>query len=64
MKKIVDFLILLLEFMLEKRVNVGGMVSYFWLEDILGMKGIKIEGVEVGSRGEGIEGWVMEVRKW
>jgi len=24
---------------------------------------VKIEGLEVGSRGEGIEGWASEVRK-
>ncbi|VBB73099.1 Putative protein kinase [Podospora comata] len=62
-KKIADFLTPLLELTPEKRANAGGMASHPWLEDTPGMKGIKIEGVEVGSRGEGIEGWATEVRK-
>jgi len=53
----------MLELMPEKRANAGGMASHLWLEDTPGMKGIKIDKVEVGSRGEGIEGWASEVRK-
>lgn len=60
---IVDFFSLMFEFVLEKRVNVGGMVGYVWLDDMFGMRGVKIFGLEVGSRGDGIDGWVMEVRK-
>ncbi|RAL68376.1 hypothetical protein DID88_007107 [Monilinia fructigena] len=48
---------------LQKRANAGGMAGAPWLEDTAGMKGIKIEGLEVGSKGEGIEGWAYEVRK-
>ncbi|KAK3311029.1 kinase-like domain-containing protein [Chaetomium strumarium] len=62
-KRISDFLTPMLELMPEKRANAGGMASHQWLDDTPGMKGIKIDKVEVGSRGEGIEGWASEVRK-
>ncbi|KAK1758295.1 protein kinase dsk1 [Echria macrotheca] len=62
-KRISDFLTPMLELMPEKRANAGGMASHAWLEDTPGMKGIKIDKVEVGSRGEGIDGWACEVRK-
>ncbi|KAK5656408.1 hypothetical protein OQA88_4789 [Cercophora sp. LCS_1] len=62
-KRISDFLTPMLELMPEKRANAGGMASHGWLEDTPGMKGIKIDKVEVGSRGEGIDGWSCEVRK-
>lgn len=39
------------------------MAGHEWLSDTLGMRGMKIEGLEVGSRGEGIEGWASEVKK-
>jgi serine/threonine-protein kinase SRPK3 len=51
-KRIADFLTPML-----------GMAGQPWLDDAAGMQGIKIEGAEVGSRGEGIEGWATEVRK-
>ncbi|KAK4168748.1 kinase-like domain-containing protein [Cladorrhinum sp. PSN259] len=62
-KRIADFLTPLLELVPEKRANAGGMASHPWLDDTPGMKGVKIDKVEVGSRGEGIEGWATEVRK-
>ncbi|KAK4144964.1 kinase-like domain-containing protein [Dichotomopilus funicola] len=62
-RRIADFLTPMLELMPEKRANAGGMAGHGWLEDTPGMKGVKIEKVEVGSRGEGIEGWANEVRK-
>jgi serine/threonine-protein kinase SRPK3 len=62
-KRIAEFLTPMLELMPEKRANAGGMASHQWLDDTPGMKGIKIDKVEVGSRGEGIEGWASEVRK-
>ena len=62
-RKISDFLIPMLELTPEKRANAGGMGGAEWLEDTIGMTGIKIEGLEVGSRGEGIEGWASEVKK-
>ncbi|KAK4236869.1 kinase-like domain-containing protein [Achaetomium macrosporum] len=62
-KRISEFLTPMLELMPEKRANAGGMASHQWLDDTPGMKGIKVDKVEVGSRGEGIEGWACEVRK-
>jgi len=62
-KRIADFLTPMLELIPEKRANAGGMAGHLWLEDTPGMKGVKIDRVEVGSRGEGIEGWASEVRK-
>ncbi|KAF3760123.1 hypothetical protein M406DRAFT_100132 [Cryphonectria parasitica EP155] len=62
-KRIADFLIPMLELQPEKRANAGGMAGHLWLEDTAGMKGVRIEGLEVGSRGEGIDGWATEVRR-
>ncbi|KAJ4386089.1 serine/threonine protein kinase, CMGC [Gnomoniopsis smithogilvyi] len=62
-RRIADFLTPMLELIPEKRANAGGMAGHAWLEDTAGMKGIKIEGLEVGSKGEGIEGWSSEVRR-
>jgi serine/threonine-protein kinase SRPK3 len=62
-KQIADFLLPMLELVPEKRANAGGMAGHPFLDDTPGMKGVKIEGLEVGSRGEGIEGWANEVRK-
>lgn len=62
-KRIADFLTPMLELIPEKRANAGGMAAHEWLADTLGMKDVKIAGLEVGSRGEGIEGWASEVKK-
>ena len=62
-KRIADFLIPMLELVPEKRANAGGMAGDKWLEDTPGMRGMRIEGLEVGSKGEGIEGWACEVKK-
>lgn len=62
-RRIADFLLPLLELVPEKRANAGGMASHAWLEDTPGMQSIVIEGIAVGSRGEGIDGWATEVRK-
>ncbi|KAB5546856.1 kinase-like domain-containing protein [Coniochaeta sp. 2T2.1] len=62
-RQIADFLTPMLELVPEKRANAGGMAGHAFLEDTPGMKGVKIEGLEVGSRGEGIDGWASEVRK-
>lgn len=53
----------MLELVPDKRANAGGMAGHEWLGDTLGMRGVKIEGLEVGSRGDGIEGWASEVKK-
>ncbi|POR35999.1 Protein kinase dsk1 [Tolypocladium paradoxum] len=62
-KRISTFLTPMLELVPEKRANAGGMAGHGWLDDTPGMKGLKIEGLEVGGRGEGIDGWATEVRK-
>jgi serine/threonine-protein kinase SRPK3 len=62
-KRIASFLIPMLELSPEKRANAGGMAGAEWLSGTPGMEGVKVEGLEVGSRGEGIEGWACEVKK-
>lgn len=62
-KRIADFLVPMLELVPDKRANAGGMAGHVWLDDTLGMKGVRINGLDVGSRGEGIDGWATEVRK-
>ncbi|KAK0390575.1 hypothetical protein NLU13_0079 [Sarocladium strictum] len=62
-RRISDFLSPMLELIPEKRANAGGMAGHVWLDDTPGMKGVKIPGLEVGSRGDGIDGWATEVRK-
>jgi serine/threonine-protein kinase SRPK3 len=58
-----DFLKPMLELVPEKRANAGGMAGHSWLDDTPGMKGLKIDGLKVGSQGEGIDGWANEVKK-
>jgi serine/threonine-protein kinase SRPK3 len=53
-RKVADFLTPMLELLPEKRANAGGMAGAEWLEDTVGMKGVRIPGLEVGSKGEGI----------
>lgn len=62
-RKVADFLTPMLELVPEKRANAGGMAGGEWLEDTVGMRGVRIPGLEVGSKGEGIEGWAFEVKK-
>lgn len=62
-KQIADFLTPMLDLTPEKRANAGGMAGAPWVEDAKGMDGIKVEGLAVGSLGEGIEGWASEVKK-
>ncbi|KAH7358696.1 kinase-like domain-containing protein [Plectosphaerella cucumerina] len=62
-RRVADFLTPMLELVPEKRANAGGMAGHPWLADTPGMKGVSIRGLEVGGRGEGIEGWANEIRK-
>jgi serine/threonine-protein kinase SRPK3 len=64
-KEIGGFLGPMLELEPAKRANAGGMAGAKWLENTVGMEGgqYTIKGIEVGSKGEGIEGWAMEVKK-
>lgn len=62
-RKVGEFLTPMLELTPEKRANAGGMAGAEWLLDTPGMEGVGIEGLTVGSKGEGIEGWASEVKK-
>lgn len=62
-KRVADFLLPMLELVPEKRANAGGMAGHAWLTDTPGMKGVKLPGLDVGGRGEGIDGWATEIRK-
>ena len=61
-KRIAEFLLPMLELTPGERANAGGMANHAFLSDTKGMQGIKTE-VEVGSKGEGIEGWATEIKK-
>ena len=62
-KRISDFLLPMLELEPAKRANAGGMAASPFLTDTPGMEGVVLPGIELGSRGEGIEGWATEVPK-
>lgn len=61
-KRIADFLLPMLELLPAERANAGGMANHAFLSDTKGMEASKVE-VEVGSKGDGIEGWATEVKK-
>jgi serine/threonine-protein kinase SRPK3 len=61
-RKMSDFLLPMLELTPSERANAGGMAGHDWLDDTKGMENIKLE-IQVGSKGDGIEGWATEVKK-
>merc|ERR1711939_1207137 len=61
-KRISDFLLPMLELLPSERANAGGMANHAFMDGTRGMDSIKLD-VEVGSRGEGMEGWATEVKK-
>ena len=61
-KRISDFLLPMLELLPVERANAGGMANAAFMDNTKGMDGISLE-VEVGSKGEGIEGWATEIKK-
>lgn len=61
-KQIADFLGPMLQLLPADRANAGGMAGHKFLADTKGMEGVDL-GIEVGSKGEGIEGWATEVKK-
>lgn len=61
-KRIASFLTPMLELLPGARANAGGMSNHEFLKDTKGMDDVKLD-VEVGSKGEGIEGWDNEVKK-
>ncbi|KAF2153695.1 serine/threonine-protein kinase SRPK2 [Myriangium duriaei CBS 260.36] len=60
--RIAELLLPMLELLPADRANAGGMANHGFLEDTRGMEGVKLN-IEVGSKGEGIEGWATEVKK-
>ena len=61
-KRIADFLLPMLELLPGERANAGGMSNHGFVEGTKGMEGVVL-GVELGSKGEGIEGWATEIKK-
>ncbi|EME88471.1 serine/threonine protein kinase, CMGC family [Pseudocercospora fijiensis CIRAD86] len=61
-KRIADFLLPMLELQPAERANAGGMANHPFLDETKGMERVKLS-VEVGSKGDGIEGWSTEIKK-
>lgn len=60
--RISQLLLPMLELQPADRANAGGMAGHGFLDDTKGMEGVKLN-VEVGSKGEAIEGWATEIKK-
>jgi serine/threonine-protein kinase SRPK3 len=56
------FLLPMLDLVPAERANAGGMSNHSFLSDTKGMEDVKLD-IQVGSKGEGIEGWATEVKK-
>lgn len=52
----------MLELVPDKRANAGGMSGHAFLDGTKGMENVKLN-IEVGSKGDGIDGWATEVKK-
>nr|OQO21687.1 hypothetical protein B0A51_10756 [Rachicladosporium sp. CCFEE 5018] len=61
-KRIAEFLLPMLELLPAERANAGGMANSPFMQEAKGMEGVKLD-VEVGSKGDGIEGWATEIKK-
>ena len=61
-KRIGEFLLPLLDLLPAERANAGGMSNHAFLDGTKGMAGVTLD-IEMGSKGEGIEGWATEVKK-
>ncbi|WPH02008.1 Hypothetical protein R9X50_00486200 [Acrodontium crateriforme] len=61
-RQIADFLLPMLELLPAERANAGGMANHPFMEGTKAMDNVKLN-VEVGSKGEGIEGWSTEIKK-
>jgi len=60
--RISDLLLPMIQLIPQDRANAGGMAGHAFLDDTRGMEGIKLN-IEVGSKGEDIEGWATESKK-
>ena len=61
-EKVADFLIPMLALLPADRANAGGMAGSAFLEGTKGMNGAKLP-IAVGAKGDGIEGWAVEIKK-
>jgi serine/threonine-protein kinase SRPK3 len=61
-KEMAGFLLPMLELVPGERANAGGMSNHSFLSEAKGMEKTKLA-IEMGSKGEGIEGWSTEVKK-
>ncbi|KAK9477864.1 kinase-like domain-containing protein [Lipomyces japonicus] len=61
-ERVAAFLLPMLELNPESRADAGGMSNHDWLAETLGMEGKHVER-QIGSTGQGIEGWSSEVRR-
>ena len=61
-KKIADFLTPMLELPPEARANAGGMSNSELMKGVKGMETCNVETVPL-TKGEGIDGWAVEVKK-
>ncbi|RMD40521.1 hypothetical protein DV735_g4594, partial [Chaetothyriales sp. CBS 134920] len=61
-QRISNFLIPMLDLPPEGRANAGGMSNHDFLKGTKGMDNITVD-VQVGTKGEGIDGWATEVKK-
>lgn len=57
-----DFLTPMLDLLPEGRANAGGMSNHDFMKGTKGMDAVKLD-IQVGSKGEGIEGWATEIKK-
>ena len=62
-RRIGEFLLPMLELEPARRANAGGMAGSEFMLETPGMEDGGLSGIEVGSRGEGIEGWATEIKK-
>ncbi|GAB7346554.1 hypothetical protein MBLNU457_5231t1 [Dothideomycetes sp. NU457] len=60
--RISELLLPMLELLPSERANAGGMANHAFLEDTKGMEGKQLP-IEVGTKGELIEGWATEIKK-
>jgi serine/threonine-protein kinase SRPK3 len=61
-KKMGDFLLPMLDILPEARANAGGMSNHPFLDATIGMESVHLD-IPLGSKGDGIEGWAMEIKK-
>ncbi|RMZ85729.1 hypothetical protein DV737_g530, partial [Chaetothyriales sp. CBS 132003] len=61
-QRISTFLRPMLELPPEGRANAGGMCNHDFLKGTKGMDNINVD-IEVGTKGDGIQGWATEVKK-